>query len=404
MAKKIVYEEGGLSLNPPTRKRKGRFFLLAVFIVFVSLIVGMMGGIFGIMALNADGGKIAKKLGISSNGKLTIPTTKTEKIVIEESNGIINATGKVSPAVVSIMSKQTYQDIFGRTYEASGAGTGFIITNNGLIVTNKHVVSDANTQYTVVTSDGKSYDAQVKSADPFNDLAVLKIDAKNLPVVELGDSDQLQVGQWVVAVGNSLGRYQNSVTVGIISAKNRQVDASDSTGQTTETLEGLLQTDAAINGGNSGGPLVNLAGQVVGINTAVAANAQGIGFAIPINAAKKAIDSIKETGKIVRPYLGVRYVPITKDIAQQNKLPVDYGVLVVPGNNLGQSAVVSGSPADKAGIVENDIILEVNGTRIDANSSLMSLIQQYNVGDTIELKILSKGNEKTVKVKLEEMQ
>lgn len=402
MPKKVVFDESfaddSARSNLPRKKRK--FFVLAIVVVLVSLIIGMIGGVFGILALNANSGTLAKQLGLS---KITIPTTVTEKLVLEESNGMIGATDRVSPAVVSILSKQTYQDVFGRTYEASGAGTGFIITNDGLIITNKHVVSDTNTQYTVVTADGKSHDAQVKSVDPYNDLAVVKIDATNLPVVELGDSSQMQVGQWVVAVGNSLGQYQNSVTVGVISAKNRQVDASDQSGQNSEQLEGLLQTDAAINPGNSGGPLVNLKGQVIGINTAVAANAQGVGFAIPIDSAKKAIDSIKQTGKIIRPYIGVRYVPITKDIAEQNKLPVDYGVLIVPGNGYGQVAVVPGSPADKAGLVENDIILEVNGDRIDANNSLITLIQKYNVGDTVELKVMSKGNNKTIKVTLEEM-
>lgn len=405
MAKNITYEEDLAKTEyiGHQRKRKGRFFVLAVVLVIVSLLVGMVGGIFGILALNSDGGAIAKKLGIDTS-KLSIPTVHTDKLVLEESNAIIDSANKVSPAVVSILTKQTYQDIFGRTYEASGAGTGFIITNDGLILTNKHVVSDANAAYTVVTADGKSYDAKIQSTDPYNDLAVVKIDAKNLPVVELGDSDQMQIGQWVVAIGNSLGQYQNSVTVGVISAKNRQIDASEQNGTNSEQLDGLLQTDAAINSGNSGGPLVNLSGQVIGINTAVAANAQGIGFAIPINVAKKAIDSIKETGKIIRPYIGVRYVPITKDIAEQNNLPVDYGALIARGNGYGQVAVVPGSPADKAGLKENDIILEINGEKIDENHSLVSLIQQYNVSDTVEFKILSGGNEKTVKIKLEEMQ
>lgn len=404
MAKNIVYDEDAVSpeVGHYQRKRRGRFFVLAIVLVLVSLIIGMVGGVVGILALNSDNGAIAKKLGFSS-GKLSVPTTHIDKMILEESNAIIDATNKVAPAVVSIMTKQTYQDVFGRTYEASGAGTGFIITNDGLVLTNKHVASDTNITYTVVTADGKSYDAKIQSVDPYNDIAVLKIDAKNLPVVELGDSSQMEVGQWVVAIGNSLGQYHNSVTAGIISAKNRQVTASDSSGQSAEQLDGLLQTDAAINSGNSGGPLLNLKGQVVGINTAVAANAQGIGFAIPINSAKKAIDSIKETGRIIRPYVGVRYVAITKDIAEQNKLSVDYGALIVKGNSYGQVAVVPGSPADKAGIKENDIILEINGEKIDDNNSLVSLIQQYNVGDTVEFKVLSGGKEKTVKVTLEEM-
>jgi len=256
-------------------------------LVVIGLIVGMIGGVGGVILLGANSGEYAKKIGIDS---VDIPTTRTEKIIIEESNAIISVTEKVSPSVVSVLSKQVYQDIYGRTLESTGAGTGFIITSDGLIVTNKHVVSSENTQYTVVLADGKSYDAEVKSKDPFNDLAVLKIDAKNLPVVELGDSDQLAVGQWVVAVGNALGQYNNTVTAGVISAKNRDVEATDSNGGSFEALDDMLQTDAAINPGNSGGPLVNLAGQVVGINTAIASDEQGISFAIPINSAKSAFE------------------------------------------------------------------------------------------------------------------
>ncbi|PIR27512.1 hypothetical protein COV40_00470 [Candidatus Berkelbacteria bacterium CG11_big_fil_rev_8_21_14_0_20_42_15] len=322
---------------------------------------------------------------------------------MEESSAIIDSVKKVSPAVVSVVSKSQVQNIFGDVYTQQGGGTGFIITSDGLILTNKHVVSDANATYTVILADGKNYDAKVQSLDPLDDIAVVKIDARNLPVVELGDSDQLTVGQWVVAVGNALGKYQNTVTVGVISAKERKVEASDPSGGDTESLQGLLQTDAAVNPGNSGGPLVNLVGQVVGINTAVASNAQGISFAIPINLAKKAIDSIKKTGKIIRPYLGIRYLPITPDLAKANNLKYDYGVLVIRGNGIGQVAVVSGSPADKAGIAENDIILGINGERIDENNSLSSLIQKYNVGDTVTLKIFHKDEEKDAKVTLQEI-
>lgn len=381
-------------------KKRGKAFLLSTLIAVVSLILGIIGGVGGVLLLGANNGEYAKKLGIES---VEIPTTRTEKIIVEESNAIISATEKVSSSVVSIISKQVYQDVFGRTLEADGAGTGFIITSDGLIVTNKHVVSSEDTQYTVVLADGTSYDAEVKSKDPFNDLAVLKIDAKNLPVVELGDSDQLQVGQWVVAVGNALGQYKNTVTAGIISAKNRDVEATTSGTTGAETLSDMLQTDTAINPGNSGGPLVNLAGQVIGINTAVATDAQGIGFAIPINVAKSAIESIKNTGKIVRPYLGVRYVAVTKDIAEQNNLPYEYGAIVIRGSGIGQVAVVPGSPAGKAGLEENDIILEVDGERIDADTTLLSLIQKYAVGDEIELKIFHDDTEKTINVTLEEM-
>jgi serine protease Do len=322
--------------------------------------------------------------------------------VLEESSAVIDTVNKVSDAVVSIQLKTTVQNLFGQTYEAEGAGTGFIITSDGLILTNKHIASDANAQYTVVTSDGTSYPATVKSLDPVKDIAVLQINARNLPIVELGDSDALKVGQWVVAVGNALGKFDNSVTVGVISGSNRSIQATDANGANSESLSGMLQTDAAINTGNSGGPLLNLEGQVIGINTAVASGAQSIGFAIPINDAKTAIESIKTTGRIIRPYLGVRYIQITKEIAAEEKLSVDYGALIAKGSSLTEVAVVSGSPADKAGLKENDIILEVNGEKVNQNNDLLKLIQKYKVGDQIELKILSSGQEKTVKITLEE--
>lgn len=398
--KKTDQEESFDDLKTTSRPSKKRWALF-ISIVIIAFIVGVIGGIGGILTLSADNGALAKKLGINFS-ELSIPTIKTEKLVLEESNAVIDASKKVSSAVVSIEQKSTVTDRYGQVYESGGAGTGFIITNDGLIITNKHVVTDSKAQYTVVTDDGKSYDGVVQSVDPFQDIAVIKIDARNLPVVELGDSDELKVGQWVVAVGNALGKFENTVTVGVISARNRKIEATDENGSNPESLENIIQTDAAINPGNSGGPLVNMKGQVVGINTAVAADAQGIGFAIPINEAKSAIDSIKKTGRIIRPYLGVRYLPITKELASANKYPVDYGALVLKGQSAGQVAVVPGSPADKAGIKENDIILEVNGDKIDGNNGLVKLIQQYSVGDTVELKILSAGQEKTAKVKLEE--
>ncbi|MEI8143042.1 MAG: trypsin-like peptidase domain-containing protein [Candidatus Berkelbacteria bacterium] len=384
------------------QKKKSIVSVVGGVLIVVSLLFfGAVGGVGGILLLSAKDNTLAKKLGIDTS-KISIPTTKTEKIVVEESNAIIDTTNKISPSVVSILLKSQSTDIFGQTVQSTGAGTGFIITSDGLILTNKHVAADLTAAYTVVTSDGKTYDAKVQSQDTFSDLAVLKIDARNLPVVELGDSDQLKVGQWVIAVGNALGQFQNTVTAGVVSAKNRSITASDSAGSSSEALTNLLQTDAAINPGNSGGPLVNLAGQVVGINTATASGAQGIGFAIPINDAKKAIDSIRTSGRIIRPYLGVRYVELSKVISDKYGLPVSAGAWVKNGSTVFEAAVVPGSPADKAGIVENDIVTEINGTKIDENNSLISLVQKYNVGDEITLKVLSKGVEKTVKVKLEE--
>lgn len=401
---KLVYEDEELDsfdvTREKSRKKKGQVFVLTLMVVLI-LVAGGLGGVGGVLLFSANDGYWAKKLGLNPDS-ISIPTVTTQKMVLEESSVVIDTVNKVSKSVVSITLKTIVQDFFGQAYQSEGAGTGFIITSDGLILTNKHVVSDANATYTVVTLDGQSYDAKVQSLDPLNDLAVLKIDARNLPVIELGDSDQLQVGQWVIAVGNALGQFQNTVTTGVISAKDRKIQASDSTSSQTETLSNLLQTDAAINPGNSGGPLVNLAGQVIGINTAVASDAQGIGFAIPINLAKTAIESIKKTGRIVRPYLGIRYFEITPVIAKENNLSVDHGALIQRGQGLTDLAVVPGSPADKAGLKENDIVLEVQSEKIDENHSLVSLLQKYEVGQEIELKVLSQGKEKTVKVTLEE--
>ena len=283
-----------------------------------------------------------------------------------------------------------------------GGGSGFFISEDGLILTNKHVVADEDAEYSVLTNDGKRYDAKVLARDPSNDIAVVKIDGAGVKFtpVDLGDSDKLKLGQTVIAVGNSLGEYRNTVTKGVISGIGRRVTAGDNLGQ-SETIDEALQTDAAINPGNSGGPLVNIAGQVIGIDTAVNLQGQLIGFAIPINQAKQDIASVISVGKIVRPFLGVRYVLITEDMAKKNNLAVKYGALVLRGDK-GELAIAPGSPADKAGITENDIILEVTGQKIDLDHPLAKLVGKYKPGDEVELKILHKGDNKTVKVKLVE--
>ncbi len=325
------------------------------------------------------------------------PSTKKEKLVLEESSAVIDAVKKVSPSVVSITTSQSIQDLFtGQITQEKGGGTGFILTSDGLIVTNKHVVEQPDATYSVLTEDGKTYAAHILSKDPYSDLAVIKIEAKGLKPVELGDSNALNIGQWVIAIGNALGEFQNTVTVGVVSAKERRITTPG------QTLEGLIQTDAAINPGNSGGPLLNLAGQVIGINTAIAGGAEGIGFAINIDSVKTALDSVQRTGKIVRPFLGVRYLSINKEIARSAQLSVDKGALVYRGTNPTDLPVVPGSPADKAGIQENDIITKVNGQEIDENTSLGSLLQKYKPGDVVALTLLRKGEETKLNVTLEE--
>ncbi|MCX6779348.1 MAG: trypsin-like peptidase domain-containing protein, partial [Candidatus Magasanikbacteria bacterium] len=281
-----------------------------------------------------------------------------------------------------------------------GGGSGFIVRSNGLIITNKHVVSDSDSYLTVVLNDGKRYPAIVLAKDQFSDIALIKIEAKNLPVISLGNSDKLEIGQTVVAIGNALGQYQNSVTSGIISGVKRRVVA-DGLG-ISEVIEAAIQTDAAINPGNSGGPLLNLQGQAVGINTAVNLGSQSVGFALPINSAKVIVESVEKYGHIVRPWLGVRYILINKAMAEESKLALDYGALVIKGIKTGEVAVVPGSPADQVGIVENDVILELNGQKVTEENGLGILVNKYKVGQEVNLKVWHKGETKIVKVKLEE--
>ena len=318
----------------------------------------------------------------------------------EESASIEDVANKLSPSVVSIVTKS--QSSYGRysiSRETQGAGTGIIVSSNGYILTNKHVVDGAST-VSVVLYDGTSYDsAEVIATDPLNDIAFLKIDgADNLTAAELGDSKTLNIGQQVIAIGNALGQYQNSVTSGIISGTNRTITASSSDSSTdTETLTDMIQTDASINSGNSGGPLVNAKGQVIGINTAVDSSAQGIGFAIPIGAAKGMLSEILETGSAKRVYIGVSYVQVTPEVAKEYNLSVNKGAYVYSESG---SAVVSGSPAAKAGIKDKDIITKINGVEVGIKGSVASLTAEYRAGDTIKITILRDGEEKELQVQL----
>jgi S1-C subfamily serine protease len=281
-----------------------------------------------------------------------------------------------------------------------GGGTGFIISEDGMILTNAHVVADEEADYTVLTNDGQKYKAKVLVRDTLRDLAIIKVEnKKNFRTLKLGDSDALQIGQTVIAIGNALGEYRNTVSVGVISGLGRQVTAQG--GQTIVTLEDVIQTDAAINRGNSGGPLLNLKGEVIGVNFALAEPAQNIGFAIPINKAKKTIEQVKTLGKVVYPFLGVRYVLIDEKIQKEKNLPVNYGAWVQKGDQ-GEPAIFPGSAAQKAGLQEGDIILEFNGQKITKNNSLAELILEKNPGDKVTLKILRGEKEFSVEVILDE--
>ena len=283
-----------------------------------------------------------------------------------------------------------------------GGGSGFIVSADGHVLTSQHVVADPEAEYTVILDPTKKYPAKVISRDPISDIAILKINAKNLPYVELGDSDKIELGQEVVAIGNALGEFHDTVSAGIISGMSRAITAYGNLldGKASQ-LQGLIQTDAAINPGNSGGPLVDMEGKAIGINTAMVMGAQNIGFAIPINYAKRDLEEVAKYGKIKRPFLGVRYIILNKEISKLHKIPTDYGALIVR-ESLGEEAVVKNSVADKAGLKEYDIILEMNGEKIDEKNPLANLLQKLKIGEEISLKVLRQAKEINLKLKLEE--
>lgn len=339
--------------------------------------------------------------GLTSFNAQTI-TENREKIVLQEGEIVADVFKKVAPSTVAITTESVNNSNGYFTPQVNhGAGSGIVISKDGYVLTNKHVVPEGVNLVTVVMHDGQEYsDVKVVGRDPLNDIAFLKIDAvDNLVPASLGDSGAVEVGQKVVAIGNALGQFRNSVTSGIISGIGRPIEAQNDLGA-AEKLENLLQTDASINPGNSGGPLVNLKGEVIGVNTAIADAAEAIGFAIPINDAKNIITSVLTKGKIVKPYLGVRYVSLDPEIAAELGVDQTKGAIVVSGG--GQSAVVKGSPADKAGLLNRDIITKVNGDTVDNEHSLASRLAQFNPGDTVELTIIRDGKEQKAKVTLEE--
>jgi len=368
-----------------------------------------LGGLV-VVALGFGGGWI----GAESHSD---PTNITQqKVVLEGQANVISAIAKnVGPSVVSVnvtgqsQSQNPYAGLFGDsgTQTQQSAGTGIILTSDGLIMTNRHVVPSGTTSVSVTLSDGTVYDnvkvvGRTSESDSL-DVAFLQIPdtkGKSLKPATLGDSSKVTVGDSVVAIGNALGQFQNTVTSGIISGYGRSVQASASDGSSSENLDDLFQTDAAINEGNSGGPLVNLDGAVIGMNTAVATDSQNIGFSIPINDLTGLIDSVKNSGKLERPYLGVRYIPITSDVKEQYNLSVSQGAYIPTNAQAGQETVVSGGPADKAGVEPGDVITEVDGTAINQTTSLTSLLDKHKPGDKVTLTIVRDGKTITKTVTL----
>ncbi|MBP9758536.1 trypsin-like peptidase domain-containing protein, partial [Candidatus Dojkabacteria bacterium] len=355
---------------------KTKLVFFSCFTLILSIFIGFFSGMAG--------SYVGSRLFINTTSNSSSNTVSNKQVeVIEENSAYIEVVKKTQSAVVSIIvtaDVPVYENYYSNPFGGDGffdfnfpsrrqvgseekqvgAGSGFIVTEDGLIVTNKHVVSDPDAGYTVIMSDGTKQEAEIIGTDQFMDIAILQIEGDDYNFIALGDSDKIQVGQKVAAIGYALGQFSNSVSAGIISGLSRSITASGQMGSDAELLSNVIQTDASINPGNSGGPLLDLSGNAIGVNVAVATSAENIGFAIPINSVKKIVKSVEENGKIVRPYIGVRYVPIDALVQEKNDLKYDYGVLVVKGNTIDELAVIPGSPADKAGILENDIILEVN--------------------------------------------
>lgn len=400
---------------------------MAIFF-FLCFVFGLLIGILANSYFCQEIKKIFGKINVFLPSAPYVQEQPTEPLIYlpqtNQEEAVIRAVKESSPAVVSIVVSKNLpvieryfeewspfgEDFFkfqipqyrqkGTEKKEVGWGSGFIVSKDGLVITNKHVVLEEGAEYTVITIEGEKFPAKVLAKDPVQDIAILKIKTeKSLPVIKLGNSDELQIGQTVIAIGNALGEFQNTVSVGVISGLGRKITASG--GGLIEVLEDVIQTDAAINPGNSGGPLLNLKGEVIGINTAMSVQGENIGFAIPINKAKKGIEQIKSLGKIVYPFLGVRYVIIDEEVQQKNNLPVNYGAWIVKDRS-GKPAVFPNSAAEKAGLKEGDIILEFNGEKITQKNSLSKIIMKYNPGDKVLIKILREGKEKTIELFLSE--
>lgn len=388
--------------------------LVAIVLLFIGGVVS--SGILGVNWQSLEG--LAQKLKLPSLSQINknptptkTPASGTVQVISEESL-VINVVDKASPSVVTVSIKQTANrnnDFFSfdpfnpmgpfsripgganSQQQAQDIGSGFIVSADGLIVTNKHVVEDTQATYRVITKDDKPYEVARIYRDPTNDLAILKIAATGLTPVEMADSDKIKVGQTAIAIGTALGEFRQTVTTGVVSGIGRGITAGGPYEGAVERLDNVIQTSAAINPGNSGGPLFNSAGQVVGINTAVSSSGQNIGFAIPINVVKDALKNFYSTGEFNRPYLGIRYRTVSKDVAVLNDVPEGAYIL----------DVITGSPAEKAGIEQGDIVTKLDNTRLSgANAELSKVVSTYKVGQVVTLSIWRDGKEMTIKVTL----
>jgi len=356
--------------------KKIRLILCLIFLVGVGVIIGFF--------LNQKIGK-----------KQVIVETKEE--VVDEESVVTKLVEKATPSVVTVSIVKNVSDVFNANPQnvERDIGTGFVISSDGLIVTNKHVVVDTDAKYKVVVGKNETVDVVNIYRDPINDLAILKVNKTGLIPVDLGDSDKLKVGQTVIAIGTALGEFRSTVTKGVISGLGRGITAGEA-GMESERLDNVIQVDAAINPGNSGGPLFDSNGVVIGVNVATSQNGQSIGFALPINLIKTSVDNFRNTGEFDRPYLGIAYKIVSKNVATQNNIPV--GAYI--------QTVATGSPAEKAGLKTGDIITEIDGQKIteDEATLIAKIVNQRKIGDTLEIKYVRNNIENNIEVKLEKKQ
>lgn len=359
------------------------------------LLVLVLGALIGIGLYQAS---VKGYLPFQANlPQIQTPLQEKVQTILTEENAVINVVEKSSSSVVAIGATKKVVNPFDPfsvpRNQSSTIGTGFVVSDKGIVVTNKHVVIDTDTKYNVITKDGKKYEVKKIYRDPILDLAIIQTDGGGLSALELGDSSKLKVGQMVIAIGNALGKFTNTVTTGVVSGLGRRVVAGDPFSGSAESLDDLIQTDAAINPGNSGGPLLNSSGQVIGVNVATTEGAQNIGFAIPINAVKKIVDEFVTKGTVSRPFLGIKYRFISKDAAIMYEVP--------PGAYI--QDVIEGSSADKAGIAPGDIITKIDGTPVTEESKISQVISSKKIGDSIPLTVWNEGQERSVTATLQEL-
>lgn len=388
-------------MSKDLNKKFGNIVLVSV--VLSTLAGFLSGGLMFAYLANTDGG----------NG-LTGEVRTSNRSISEEDSIVIDIAEQMNNSVVSIAITQDLSrvqrlapDLFNFWFSPNaqgerevGGGTGFIVSEDGMIITNKHVVDAEAADYTVVL-EGEEYPAEVLAVHPTQDLALIKIEATGLSPVEFADSNNVQVGQTAIAIGNALNEFNNTVSKGVISGLSRSIVASDGRGGQAERLSNIIQTDAAINPGNSGGPLLDINGKVIGVNVAVAQDAQSIGFAIPSNEAQEMLSDYQEFGEIRVPYIGVRYAMLTERFAEVNNLEITEGAILVKGDSPQELAVLPGSPAAKAGLQEGDIIISINDESLTQENPLSESLQKYDIGDEIVMKVNRNGEDLTVTTTLE---